>query len=175
MSTRWRIAETRPNSCFVPCLMTYCLPGTNGSSDIQTSCASKRSSTHGRLPGFDEHVAAADVDFARQRQRDRKWRKCFVEITVHRDDARNRRGLAGRQHDDLIAGPNDAALHGAAVAAERRIGPVDALHREAEVVEVAIRRDLHVLQQVHQGAALVPRHLRRIFRRRCRRATRRSE
>ena len=81
---------------------------------------------------------------------------------VHRGDPR----LAlGGQHHDLVAGAQHSAGHLAGVAAVVVVvlgdRPDDPLDGEADVDEVAIGGDVHVLEVVEQRRALVPGHLRR--------------
>ena len=86
-------------------------------------------------------------------------------------------GEARRQHDDLVAGLEDAAGHRAGVAAVvvqvvvgAALRPDHVLHREAGVDEVAVRGDVDLLEVVQQRRALVPGHVVAAARRRCRRA-----
>ena len=70
--------------------------------------------------------------------------------------------LPGRQHHDLVAGPEHARGHLAGVAAVvvQLVGhrPRDPLDREARVLKVAVRGHVHVLEVVEQRRPVVPVH-----------------
>ena len=67
-----------------------------------------------------------------------------VEVTVERDDARDRRFASGRLHPDAVAGTHRAAGNLAGKAAKFVVGPVDPLHRKAEGASASIVVDRHV-------------------------------
>ena len=159
-STWYRSALIAPVTIFVVCLNRYGLPTAIGSSAIQTTMASKRGSRRGHISGPDQHVAAADVDFIFQRQRDRQRRKRFFQFAVEGHDRLDAAGLARRQGHHFVALADDARGDRAAEAAEVEVRPVDVLHRKAKVLQVAVRADVDRFQEVHQRAALVPRHVR---------------
>ncbi len=92
-----------------------------------------------RRVGSGEHVAAADVDLVRERQRHRLPGDGALEVALERDDARDGRLLAAREHDDAVARPDRAAGDRAGEAAEVGARPVHPLHGQAE------RRVLHPL------------------------------
>ena len=84
--------------------------------------------------------------------------KGFVEFPVVSHDGFDLGRLLARQHHDLFAFADDAGSDGAAETAEVEIGSVDELHRHAKVLQVAIAADVNRFQEVHQRAAVVPRH-----------------
>ena len=70
-----------------------------------------------------DHVAAADVDFVVERERDRLRRERFVQLAVERDDRLHAARLPRRQRHDLVALADDARGDRAAEAAEVEIRP----------------------------------------------------
>ncbi len=135
----------------------------------------------GLVAAAGDHVAAADVDVVGQCDGDRHRGEGRLDGPVRRVDGGDRRREPRRQHHDLVAPLEHAAGH------LTRVAPVvvevlvrlllradDVLHREAGVDEVAVRRDVDLLEVVQQRAALVPRHVAPSAPPRCRRAARRS-
>ena len=111
------------------------------------------------IVGPDEHVAAADVDFVFERERDRHRREGFVDFAVVGDDRLHAARLARGERHHRLALADAARGNRAAEAAEVEVRAVHELHGIAEVDEVAVRRDVHVLQVVHQRRTFVPRHV----------------
>ena len=112
---------------------------------------------------LDDHVAAGDVDLVGQAQRHRHRGERGGDLAAVGVDRGHRRAVPAGQDDDLGAGVQQPAGHLAGVAAvvvvligHRADHP---LHREADVVEVAVRRDHDVLQVVEQRRGAVPLHL----------------
>ena len=110
-----------------------------------------------------DHVAAGDVDVVLEAHGHRHRRERLGDLLVEQVDARDLRGHAAGQHDDLVAGLEDAAGDHAAVAAVVVVlvglRADDVLHREADVDQVAVGGDVDVLEVVHQRRAGVPRHV----------------
>ena len=89
---------------------------------------------------------------------DRHRRERDVDRPVDRLDPLDRGALAAGQHDHLVAGPQQPARQLARVAAV--IGRAhDPLHGEADVVEVAVARDLDLLEVTEQRRPVVPRRV----------------
>ena len=97
-----------------------------------------------------------DVDLAVEDDGRREWRVGLVEVAVHGNDAFDDGFLARGQGHDFVARPDSAGGDGAAEAAEVQVRTVNVLDWKAEVDKVAVRRDMHVLEDVHERAAVVP-------------------
>src|SRR5690606_20834353 len=110
-----------------------------------------------------DHVAAGDVEVVLEAEGDRHGRERLLDRPVVGVDGGDPGGEPGRQVDDLVAGLEHAARDLAGVAAvvvEGGVGGLlradDVLDGEAHVRQVAVGGDVHVLQVVQQGGALVP-------------------
>ncbi len=107
-----------------------------------------------------QHVAARQVDVVRERDRDRHRRVGLVDRAVRGLDRRDRRLEAARQRADRVAGLEHAGRDRARVAAVvddlERLRADDVLDREADVDEVAVARDVEMLELAEQRRALVP-------------------
>jgi hypothetical protein len=126
------------------------LPGTIGSSAIQTIIASNFCSTrHVARPH--EHVAAADVDFVGERQRNRLRREGFGQVAIERDDPLDAARFATGEGHQLVPLADDARRDRAAEAAEVEVGSQDRLHGKAEVLQVAVGADIDVSRGHHRA------------------------
>src|SRR5579872_3091345 len=97
-----------------------------------------------------EYVAARNVDFVGQDERDRHARDGLIEIAIHGDDALDR-ALAARLRDRNGTSFGDASTDdGARKAAEVEIGPVDPLDREAKRFADEISVDIDALKIAEQ-------------------------
>ena len=110
----------------------------------------------GRAAGRDDHVAAADVELVGEHHRRGQRRLDRLGRPARGVDARDRRALAGGQHEHLVARAQHAAGHAAGVAAVVRVADRE-LHREAEVLELAVLGDLELLELVEQRRPVEPR------------------
>ena len=81
------------------------------------------------------------------------------ELAVEGDDRPHPALPPRRQRHHLVACADDPRSDRAGEAAEVEVRPEDQLHREAEVLQVAIGADVHRFQERHQRAAGVPRHV----------------
>ena len=111
--------------------------------------------------GEDEHIAAADVDLVLQGEDHGPVGEGLLEVAVVGDDPADLAALLRRQDHHLVAAADDPRGDGAGEAAEVEVRPDHVLHRKAEVLHVAVRADVHGLEEPHQGLALVPGHRRR--------------
>ena len=109
-----------------------------------------------------EHVAAARIDFVLEGQRDRLGSEGLVEFAIERDDRLHAALLARGERHHLVPAADDARGDRAREAAVVEVGPQHHLHRKAEVLEVAVGADIDRLQECHQRAAGVPRHIRAV-------------
>ena len=109
MSTTETSSSTTAREARVVCLTASRARGSSGRSLIQQSSASSSRATIGGPLGVGEHVAAADVDVVLEPDRHRLRRDRRLERPVEGLDRRDARAAARRQHDDLVAGPPDAA------------------------------------------------------------------
>jgi len=77
-------------------------------------------------------------------------------------DRFDRRLHAARQHDDRVAGPHrrarDLARIAAVVVMRIPAARITHMHREAQVVEVAVATDLDRLEMLEQRQSAIPRH-----------------
>ncbi len=110
-----------------------------------------------------DEVAPGHVDVVGQPDGHRHGREGLVDRAVEGVDPGHRGGQPRRQHHHLVTGPEHAAGHPSGVAAvvgsAGGLGPDHPLDREAGVDEVAVRRDVDLLQVVQQGGPLVPGHV----------------
>ncbi len=109
-----------------------------------------------QVVGMHQHVATGYVDLVFQRQSDRLARRGLLQLAVVGDDGLDPAGLARRQYRDFIALAHNAAGQGTGEATEIQVRPVDVLHREAQVVEVAVAGNLDAFKDFHQRLAFVP-------------------
>ena len=121
-------------------------------------CAANWSLTCGGAPAAPIRSPRPTSTAAIERQRDRLARNRALEVAFVGDDALNARPHAGRQDDDLLAGPHAAAQHGAGIAAKAGVA-VDPLHGEPERL-VLDRRGADDLEMAEQRRSAVPRHRR---------------
>ena len=75
-------------------------------------------------------VAARNIDFIGEGQRDRLAGNCDGEITVRRDDTRDGAAAAGGQHADRVARADATARNRTGIAAEIEMRAIDPLHRK---------------------------------------------
>ena len=106
--------------------------------------------------GMHQHVAARHVDLVFQGQRDGLAGAGLLQLALEGDDRPDAACLARRQRHDLVALAHHARGQGAGKAPEVQVRPVHVLHREAQVVEVAVGGDFHGLEDFHQRLARVP-------------------
>ncbi len=106
--------------------------------------------------GIHQQVAAADVDFIREGDRDGLTRQGVLQIAVEGDDAGHRALFAGRQHSEAVADPQNAGGQSAREAAKIEVGAVHVLHWQAHRVALQLALHLGRLQQGEQGLALIP-------------------
>src|SRR2546430_454383 len=110
-----------------------------------------------------DHVAPAHVDLVVERHRDRHGRERLVDRTVGRVDGPDRRGKAGGQHHDVVAGLEHAAGDHPGippvVVVRVALGPDHVLDREPAVDQVPVRRDVHLLEVVEKRGTVVPLHV----------------
>jgi hypothetical protein len=108
------------------------------------------------LPRRHQHIAAADVDVLRQRQRDRVAGRGTIAVTIKGDNAFDAAGLArGRDHD-FVADRDLTRGQRARIAAEIEIGTVHPLHRKAQRQLVRGLRDIDGLEMLEQRRATIP-------------------
>ncbi len=104
-------------------------------------------------------VAAADVEVVGRHHGDRHRRERLRDRALRPVDALDRRAVAGREHDHLVARAQHAARHlprVAAVVVLRAAARADRqLHREARGVEVAVGGDLDLLEVLEQRRPVV--------------------
>jgi len=103
-----------------------------------------------------QHVATGYVDLVFQGQGDRLARRGLLQLAVVGDDGFDPAGLARWQYRDFIALAHDAAGQGTGEATEIQVRAIDVLHREAQVVEVAVAGDLDAFENLHQRLTFVP-------------------
>ena len=139
-----------------PIFIRYDRPGSIGSALIQRTCAVNWSATSGRLSGCDKHVAARDVDFVGQRQRDGVARFRALDLPVGDEDLRHRALAAGAGDDDRLAPLDPAARNRAGEAAKVEMRAVDPLHRKTERRGAPVLLDLDALEMVEQMRPLEP-------------------
>jgi hypothetical protein len=65
---------------------------------------------------------------------------------------------ARRHGHDRVADGDTARRNGPRIAAKRRVGPVDVLHRQAQVRERLVAADVDGVEQLDDGRSLVPGH-----------------
>lgn len=114
----------------------------------------------GDVTGSNDHISATAVDFGVEDEGNRLGGEGFGLIAIEGDDAFDVASLSGGEDHDFIPLADDAGGHGSAEAAEIEVGSVDVLHGESEVFEVSIGADIDGLEEVHEGTAAVPRHMR---------------
>ena len=85
-----------------------------------------------RVVARGDDIAAAQIDFVRERQGDGFAGFCLVEIAIERDDARDCGFTAGRPNHDGIARPHGSRRNRSGIAAKFLIRTHDALHRKAK-------------------------------------------
>nr|GFC87152.1 hypothetical protein [Tanacetum cinerariifolium] len=107
--------------------------------------------------GVNQQVATGNIDLVFHGQRDRLTRTGVLQLTFEGDDGFHAAALAGRQHHHFVALAHDTAGQRTGEATEVQVRAVDVLHREAQVVEVAIVGDLDGFKDLHQRLAGVPR------------------
>ena len=110
------------------------------------------------VAGRADQVAAAGVDVVGEHDGDRLRRDGLLDRPVEGVDAGDRGALALREHEHLVAGPQDAAGHlaGGAAVVGRAHDPLDGQPR---VVEVAVGRHLELLEVGEDRRPVVPRRL----------------
>ena len=113
----------------------------------------------GQLALAGNHVASGDIHGIVERHGHGHGRKRFGHVAVGGDDAGYGAGAAARQHGHDIAGACHATYDAAAIAAEVGIRSIDVLHWHPQAFGVSHRRHGNGLEQVHQGRALIPRHV----------------
>ena len=136
-----------PGVSLLVCLNQYDLPGTSGSSAIQTTIASNFCSTRGTLPGRTSmsprltSISSSSVSVTDCGAKASSSSPSNVTIDFTR--------LVFREGRAMISSPlaDDARGDRAAEAAEVEVRPIDELHGEAEVLEVAVGADVDVFQR----------------------------
>ena len=141
----------------VPIFSRYWRPGSISSSAIHSRCAANWSETSGRALRARQHIAARDIDFVGQGQRDgiagHALRRRSPSMVTMRVTVLVRPDLAtATASPGLIAAAGD----GAGEAAEIQIGPVDPLHRHAERLVGQRGIDIDGFQMRQQRRARVP-------------------
>ncbi|MNH10925.1 hypothetical protein D3C79_704160 [compost metagenome] len=106
--------------------------------------------------GIHQQIAAADVDLVGEGDCDGLARQGVVQIPIEGDDAGHCALLAGRQHRQPVADPQDAGGEGAREAAKIQVGAADILHRQAHRMALQLALHLGILQQGEQGLPLIP-------------------
>ena len=112
-------------------------------------------------PGFrrHQHVAARDLDFVVEHERDGLPLDGGIKIAVMGDDAPNGRALAGLRDHHGVARRNRTGGDGPGKSPEVEIGAVYVLHGEAERRALGRGRYLDRLQVVEQDRPAIPGHL----------------
>ena len=163
-SRRESIASTVARTRRVVCLSRKRWPGRSGSSVIQQICACSRRVTCGASSG--RHIRSPRLTSRSSAG------TTVTDIGGNASetgalgpvDALDRRAVAGREHDHLVARPQHAARHlprVAAVVVLRAAARADReLHREARGVEVAVGGDLDLLEVLEQRRPVVVGRLR---------------
>ena len=178
MSTTPSMPSTTARTVRVVCLTPRRAPACERPLAHPADGRLERPRGHRLVVRVDEHVAARHVDLVLEPDRDRHPGRRLVDRAVGGLDRGDPRAQPRRQHEDVVAGPPDAAGDLARVAAVVVVlvghRPDHPLHGEAAVGEVAVARELDRLEVLEQRRALPPRHPVGRRRRRCRRAGRRS-
>ena len=111
-----------------------------------------------RSLGRNNQIAAADIEFSIEHQRDGKRRNGFGQIAVPGNNALDSCASTRRQHGDRIAGTNGSRSNLPCKSAERVVRPQHALHRKSKRRSARVDRGRHGLQQLQQRWSLVPIH-----------------
>ena len=114
----------------------------------------------GDIVGVNQHISATDVDLVFKRQGHGQRRHGLLHFSLKGMDGFYPACFARREHHDLIARPHDARGHRSAKTAKVQVGTIDVLDRKPKVDQIGIRGNIDLLQEVHQRAARIPRHMR---------------
>ena len=162
MSTTPSMPSTTARTVRVVCLTPNRAPGWRGRSLIQQTRRLERPRGHRLVVRVDEHVAARHVDLILEADRHGHAGRRLLDRAAGHVDRRDAGAEAGGQHEHVVAGPPDAAGDLARVAAVVVVlvghRPDHPLDGEAAVGEVAVARELDLLEVVEQRRALPPRH-----------------
>ena len=109
-----------------------------------------------------DHVTAGHIKVISKSERDGHRRERLVQRSIRRVDCRDPGLESARQENDVVSdlqnATGDHSCIAAIVAMLCRLRPEDVLHREPGVDQVPIACDVHMLEVVQKGWALVPRH-----------------
>ena len=111
-----------------------------------------------------QDIAARDVEFIRQSQRDRLAGAGAFKVAVGADDARDLRGFARSRDNDLVAGADGPARDRSGEAAKIEMRAVDPLHGEAERLAALVLLDVDGLEKGEQRRPPVPGRVGAFFR-----------
>ena len=112
----------------------------------------------GQVLGMDDHVATAHVHLVLQLQRNGHGRIGLIEVAVETGHGLHPRPVLPGQDQHFIPGPDHAGQHRSRVVPRVLVGADDVLHGEAQVHQVAVGKELHVLQDIQHGLPMIPRH-----------------
>ena len=126
-----------------------------GSESIHTRWAAKLVGDSRRIVRAGEKVAPADIDLVSEGDGDGLSGLRRLQVARGAENARHRRGFAGRARDDLRPTGDPAGSDIAAEAAEVGGGAIDPLHRQAEG-QIVFPVNLDGFEDFHQGRAAVP-------------------
>ena len=118
-----------------------------------TACVS------GRVFARSNHVAAAQIDFLGERQRDGFAGFGMIQVAVERDNACDGSFAAGGPNDHWIAGPYASGNNRSGIAPKFVTRADYALNREAECGGAHAASDAHSFQMLQQASPLEPGHV----------------
>ncbi len=104
-----------------------------------------------------QQIATGDIDLVFHGQGHGLAWTCVFQLTVEGDDRLDPTGLARWQHNHVVALLDDTAGQGAGKTTEIQIRPIDVLHWETQVGQIAVARHFHGFEDFHQRLAGVPR------------------
>jgi hypothetical protein len=113
----------------------------------------------GPLPRHCENIAARNIDFVSEGERDRVPSTRGVSITIKRHDTFDRRFLSRRGHHDLISRCYRPGRHRACNPPKVQVGAVHPLDRKPKRLPIPIALHINGLKVIEQRGPLVPRRV----------------
>jgi hypothetical protein len=112
-----------------------------------------------QVRGMDQRVASTDVNLVREGHRDGHRRERLLQIAFVAHDRPHPAPDTGGEDHDFVPLAEHTGRDGSAEPAEIEVRTIDVLDGEAKVDQVAVRRDVHVLEVVEERLASIPRHV----------------
>ena len=110
----------------------------------------------GQILRMNDHVTPAYIHFVFQLKRNGHGRVGLVQVAVVAGNGLYPGAVLARENQHFVSRPHHAGQHRSRVVPLLLAGSNDVLHRKAQVDQVAVGQELHVLQDVQHGLSVIP-------------------